>query len=262
MTETRNHHFYSPPRTPIGREDTHGVGRSLLMDALGLPYGVASQVSLSSYRRQASGSVPSLSSVGPPRAYTGERVFADNALDCVSVETQISLMAGIGAGDAVPRVMEDDYGSFADWLAPHVGSLRSYATRAVSREDVEDVLQEALLRAWRHREHFDPGRGSERAWLIGILANECHRHRRRNLQAWPAIAESELTYRQALPDLDLERAIQRLSRRQREVVTLYYFARLTVPEIATVLRCAEGTAKSTLFDARGALRAILEERNA
>ena len=58
--------------------------------------------------------------------------------------------------------------------------------------------------------------------------------------------------------LDLHRALGRLSRRQRLVVDCFYFAGLSLAETAAVMGCAEGTVKSTLADARGKLRTVLE----
>jgi RNA polymerase sigma factor (sigma-70 family) len=58
-------------------------------------------------------------------------------------------------------------------------------------------------------------------------------------------------------DLDLERAIARLTDRQQLAVHLHYFLGLSVIETAAVLHCSDGTVKSTLFDARTRLRAEL-----
>jgi RNA polymerase sigma-70 factor (ECF subfamily) len=57
----------------------------------------------------------------------------------------------------------------------------------------------------------------------------------------------------------LEEAVQRLPPRQRLAVDCYYFVGLSVGETATVMRCSEGTVKSTLFDARRRLHRELEE---
>lgn len=57
----------------------------------------------------------------------------------------------------------------------------------------------------------------------------------------------------------MERAIRQLSPRQRLVVDLHYFLGLTVADAAGVMRCSEGTVKSTLADARKRLRDLLGE---
>lgn len=55
------------------------------------------------------------------------------------------------------------------WVDEHGDALLRFAvTRVGQREVAEDLVQDALLAAWRARESFD-GRASLRTWLIGIL---------------------------------------------------------------------------------------------
>ena len=61
----------------------------------------------------------------------------------------------------------------------------------------------------------------------------------------------------AARDLDLDRAIAQLADRQQLAVQLHYFLGLPVDEVAQVMACSSGTVKSTLFDARTRLRAVL-----
>jgi RNA polymerase sigma-70 factor (ECF subfamily) len=57
--------------------------------------------------------------------------------------------------------------------------------------------------------------------------------------------------------LDLDAAIRQLSARQALAITCYYAVGLSVVETAAVMRCSEGTVKSTLADARARLRTLL-----
>jgi RNA polymerase sigma-70 factor (ECF subfamily) len=123
----------------------------------------------------------------------------------------------------------------------------------------DDVLQEALTLAWRRQASYDPSRGSVRAWLLVITADQARRSWRR-YRTWHPLAD-ELPI--APPDsalrADLEAAITSLPRRQRLAIQLRYYADLDVNDIAAVMRCSAGTVKSTLHDARGALRSRLGE---
>src|SRR5215475_16171205 len=52
--------------------------------------------------------------------------------------------------------------------AEHGDALFAQALRLCDgdRQRAEDLVQETLLRAWRHPEALDPERGSARAWLF------------------------------------------------------------------------------------------------
>jgi RNA polymerase sigma-70 factor (ECF subfamily) len=58
-------------------------------------------------------------------------------------------------------------------------------------------------------------------------------------------------------DIDVERAVAGLSRRQRQAVDLHYFVGLDVATVAEVMDCAPGTVKATLHQARAKLRDLL-----
>ena len=152
----------------------------------------------------------------------------------------------------------DDPGGFAAWVGPHLAVMTACAARQVGRSDADDIVQEALIRAWRRRSTFDSTRGSVRAWLIAVLYDQSRRHR---VRARPRSGEKE----QPVPvefdaeRMDIDRAVARLPRRQSEVVALHYLADLSVREVATVLGISEGTVKSQLSDARARLRMELGE---
>src|SRR5215203_4632825 len=55
----------------------------------------------------------------------------------------------------------------------HAAALWGYCLRLTNRDHAraEDVVQETLLRAWRHRDRLDESRGSVRAWLFTVARN-------------------------------------------------------------------------------------------
>jgi RNA polymerase sigma-70 factor, ECF subfamily len=137
--------------------------------------------------------------------------------------------------------------------------LAVVAAREVGAVDAEDVVQDALVRAWRRRETFDPDRGSVRAWLLAVLLDQARRHRVRLWSARPRlVVDATVTDDPAGHRLDVEHAVRNLPSRQRQVVTLHYLADLPVAEVAGVLAISESTVKSELFDARARLRKVLE----
>jgi RNA polymerase sigma-70 factor (ECF subfamily) len=146
------------------------------------------------------------------------------------------------------RETREDFSSFAD---PHRPAMVRLARR-LSGGEADDVVQDALVRAWRKRHLFDPDRGTPQAWLLAIVAEESRRTRRRR-RATEELVDRPVVDPPRESDVDLERAIRRLAPRQRLAVELHYFVGLSVAETATVMSCAEGTVKSTLSDARHAL---------
>ncbi|MCU1690194.1 MAG: polymerase sigma-70 factor, subfamily [Jatrophihabitantaceae bacterium] len=149
---------------------------------------------------------------------------------------------------------------FAAWIAPHWPAMMALAQRLGERGHADDAVQEALALAWRKRSQFDPSRGTPRAWLLALTADQCRRAYRRGTRT--PIPIDDLGDRLAATsdtavDVDLQRALTTLAPRQRLAVELFYFLGLPMAEVAQVMDCAQGTVKSTLSDARGALRTIL-----
>jgi RNA polymerase sigma-70 factor (ECF subfamily) len=129
------------------------------------------------------------------------------------------------------------------------------ASRLTSPDDRDDVVQEALARAWRKRGSFDPGRGTAAAWLLAITADQARRTWRRRR---PLLAVIPGKVDPVEDRLDVASAVRRLTDRQRLSIECVYFVGLSVAETAQVMNCTEGTVKSTLSDARSRLRTLLE----
>jgi RNA polymerase sigma-70 factor (ECF subfamily) len=168
----------------------------------------------------------------------------------VEIVTGLSLLA------AKPLKSAEE---FTSWVLPHLPAMTRLAARLSSDADRDDVVQEALLRAWGKRGQFDPRRGSPSAWLLAITADQARKSRRRNqVRSHPLHVHVHV---KSIEDrLDLEEAVARLTGRQRLAVDCFYFVGLSVGETAAVMRCSEGTVKSTLADARKKLRSMLETK--
>ena len=102
------------------------------------------------------------------------------------------------------------------------------------------------------------------AWIHRLLTNACAdqgRLRKRwsaEIQVIRALPSSDGGYG-AMDDRDqLERGFKRLKTDQRVAFVMHHYLGLTVPEIAETLGIPEGTVKSRLHYATGAMRAALE----
>ena len=160
-----------------------------------------------------------------------------------------------GAITGAPNTAE----AFAEWVRPHLPAMARLAARLAPSAERDDVVQEAMIRAWRKRDQFDPRRGTPGAWLLAITADQARQARRRQ-RPIGQIADLPARVRSADDVVDVEHAIADLPPRQRLAIDCFYFAGLSVAETAAVMHCAEGTVKSTLSDARQRLRPLLEVR--
>jgi RNA polymerase sigma-70 factor (ECF subfamily) len=157
--------------------------------------------------------------------------------------------------------MASDPGAFAAWAGPALAPMALLARRLAPHADPDDVVQDALTRAWQKRHQYDESRGSATTWLLAIVADQA-RASRRTRSRWLRVVDDtagipETAVPDHGPDLDLERAVAALAERQQLAVHLHYFVGLSVDETATVMGCSAGTVKSTLFDARTRLRTLL-----
>jgi RNA polymerase sigma-70 factor (ECF subfamily) len=58
------------------------------------------------------------------------------------------------------------------------------AARLAPDADRDDVVQEALARAWAKRRQLDPERGALSSWLLAITADQAAKARRRCSVRW------------------------------------------------------------------------------
>jgi RNA polymerase sigma-70 factor (ECF subfamily) len=154
-----------------------------------------------------------------------------------------------------------DPAGFAAWVGPSLTAMTRLARRLAPHADADDIVQDALTRAWAKRAQFDAERGTPTTWLLAIVADQARAARRVRLQWLRVVDDHAEVPDEPAPatgvDVDLERAIARLADRQQLAVHLHYFVGMTVDETAAVMSCSAGTVKSTLFDARTRLRALL-----
>jgi RNA polymerase sigma factor (sigma-70 family) len=194
---------------------------------------------------------------------------------CHSGEPLKGLDAVTGGGNKVdtPGVltMDDRRRRFEALVLPHLDAAYRFA-RWLSRSpsDADDVVQEAILRAFRG---FDALRGSDvKAWLLTIVKN-CHltavkQQQRRALVPLPE--EHDVQDGQAMiattPDPEstsirrdeertLDRLMSALPEEHREVLVLREIEEMDYREIATVTNVPIGTVMSRLARARAALKA-------
>jgi RNA polymerase sigma-70 factor (ECF subfamily) len=148
-------------------------------------------------------------------------------------------------------------------VIPH---LRAFARGLCGKADMaDDLVQEAMLKAWAARDRFEPGT-SMRAWTFVILRNAYLTEMRRNRfrgEYDEDLAERILTQPSEQEDpihlADLHRALLTLPAERREALLLVGAGGFSYEEAAEICGCAVGTIKSRVGRARATLTRMIEE---
>ncbi len=147
----------------------------------------------------------------------------------------------------------------------HGGALFVYALRlSGDRELAEEVVQDALLRAWTHPEAVDGQHGTPQAWLFTVIRNlVTDAFRRRQARPVTTVAvdgpDSAQGLERALESWVVAEAAGRLSPDHRAVLGQVFYLGRSVREAANELGIPPGTVKSRTYFALQALRLALAE---
>lgn len=155
----------------------------------------------------------------------------------------------------------------------HGGALLGFVLRLVDgdRQWAEDIVQETLLRAWRHPQAVAPERGSIRSWLFTVARNlVVDGVRARGARpvevgdaalAGVAGGESvEARIERAALGWEVADALGELAAHHRDVLVQVVFLGRPVTEAAAALKIPSGTVKSRTYYALRQLRLGLLER--
>jgi RNA polymerase sigma-70 factor (ECF subfamily) len=152
--------------------------------------------------------------------------------------------------------------------AEHGDALFAHALRLAGgdRQRAEDLVQETLLRAWRHPDVLDPERGSVRAWLFTTARNlSIDAWRRRSSRVSEVITDtlpeppSEDEADRAVEGWLIAEALNRLTPTHRQVLIECFYRGRSVADAAVRLGVPPGTIKSRTHYALRALRLALTE---
>lgn len=154
----------------------------------------------------------------------------------------------------------------------HAAAVWRYArARLPSDVDAEDVTSEVFTRAMRSLDRFDPAKGTEAAWIIGIARHavaDWWRRRRPEDPAPsvqdPATASSEWSdhpsehAERADAATGLLRHLGVLSEREHEAVALRFGAELSSPEIGAAMGISPTAARMLVHRGVSKLREVMD----
>lgn len=156
--------------------------------------------------------------------------------------------------------------------APRV--WRYVRARVPSDADAEDVTSEVFTRAMGSLHRFDPSKGTEAAWVVGIARHAVADHWRRKRPEDPAAEPPEGIDGGASPrgwaDVPAESAVRgddartlashmrSLSEREREAVALRFGAELSSPEIGDAMGISPTAARMLVHRGVTKLREVMD----
>lgn len=142
--------------------------------------------------------------------------------------------------------------SYADMITKIAcTNLRSYS-------DVQDVLQDVLIKLLERKEDFSDT-NHEKAWIIRVTINTCHDYNKSfwrtkiDLKGDPVIRIAE-----RLEQDEILEAIRKIPAKYGNVIYLHYYEGYSTAEISELLGKKQNTVLSLLSRGRLLLKSILE----
>jgi RNA polymerase sigma-70 factor (ECF subfamily) len=164
--------------------------------------------------------------------------------------------------ELIDRSLAGDRGAFEELIAPLVEpGYRLACGMLLDRDEAEDAVQEATLKAWLKLASFRTG-SNPRPWFLTIVANHCRDLRRSRW--WSVLRGVDTEPASTSPieglagSVDLRRALLTLPVADRALLVMHYYMDLPLEEVARVLSVSPAAAKTRLYRVLRRLRGHLE----
>ena len=175
---------------------------------------------------------------------------------------EMALMQKIAHGDSAALTHLID--TYQNDIRTLIGRLTAWGP------DVDDLLQEVFLKAWKNARHFREST-SLRNWLYTIAVNHCRNHQRSLRRWWRTLHQfMEHKYHEHPPSpavlqcddenwRELQRGLLQLAPRDRELLVLTYMEERSSTEIARILSITENNYYVRLHRAKQRLAEVLNQ---
>jgi RNA polymerase sigma factor (sigma-70 family) len=178
---------------------------------------------------------------------------------------------GLSTDADVVMASWDDPSAFAVLFDRHARVVQRFVTGRAAQNDIDDLVSETFVAAFRSRKRYDRRYDDARPWLLGIAANVLRHHYRAEARRrrWPRSSRleepasdhaegvaSEIDARSGWEHVVW--ALSQLDDRYREVLLLNASADLTYEEMARALGVPVGTIRSRMARGRRRLRKLLD----
>lgn len=181
--------------------------------------------------------------------------------------------------DLIEKALKGDQSAYEKLLKKYHPHIYNLIFRMIyKKEDVEDLTQEAFIKAFHSLKNFDK-QFAFSTWLYKIASNNCIDYlRKKKLQTFSIdkeIESEDSDYIFEIPDSDyipdnqimnaqrttiLERAIDSLPDKYKKVIVMRHREEMEYEEIASELNLPLGTVKAHIFRGRELLNKYLKNR--
>jgi RNA polymerase sigma-70 factor (ECF subfamily) len=171
-----------------------------------------------------------------------------------------------GDDELTERVRNDDVDAYRILVERNIDRAYGLALRILGNSaDADDVVQDAFVKAWIHRQNWQSGRAQFGTWLYRVVVNRCIDLKRAPKGVWiedvPEPLDDADDAGEALHKREvfgkLDAALGRLPPLQRIVLVLSYHEEMSNGEIAELLDTTVSAVESQLKRARRRLRELL-----
>lgn len=190
---------------------------------------------------------------------------------CLNPDGLDSPATGEPSDDALLEAAADgDRAAFRRLMERHTRPTLALAQSITGNDhDADEVVQDAFLKAWIMAPCWEPERGAKfSTWLYRVVLNSSIDRRRR--RPFAQIEEADEVIEPGPGGLDraienqrgaiVAEALEGLSSRQREALSLYYFSEVNGPQAARILGITVSAFEALLARSKRALRIALKRR--
>jgi len=169
----------------------------------------------------------------------------------------------------VAVIREKDKELYGEIIRRYQVKLSHYLRKFIKNSDeLEDVLQEVFIKAYRNLYDFDVGKRFS-PWVYRIAHNEALNSIKKYRKESVSLDDQELEVIDESMDIDnqvdhalnkerIERALAKMKLKYREPLILYFFEQKTYEEIGDILRLPRNTVGSLISRGKKLLKEYLE----
>lgn len=169
-------------------------------------------------------------------------------------------MFGIKKKNNVIKAREGNKQAFINLIEENLTSMYRVAKGIlVSETDIEDAIQSTILLSYKNINNLKNDKFFK-TWLIRILINECNKIYNVNKKCVNFNEVKDNYTNDKYENIDLKKAIDRLSDELRLPIILFYFEDLKISEISELMNIPIGTVKSRLARAKVKIAEFVREK--